>query len=106
MKTSETLIARVHAGLLEVLAAEEPAAGRESDDTLSLARRLVDIAFLEIAGKAFIGGYDAELDHRARLLVAVSGIAVKGTAQRVGRAVRCYHRALTAALGATEGAVE
>ena len=96
----------VHEGLLELFRAEAPGLAEASDDTRSLAVRLVDMVVAEGSGKALPGAFDAELDHRARLLVAVSGALPKGSGQRVARLIACYRQALVAAVDAVMEAAE
>lgn len=102
MKKNDALREAVHEQLLEVLAAEDPRLKRASEDTLALAGRLCELARLEASGNIFSGSLQAELDHRARLLMSIADLGIQGKAQRVARAVECFGRCLGAALRAVE----
>ena len=97
------LVERVHEGLLSLLAAEDPKLARESGDSRELASRLVDWVDAEVSGGALPGQHDAELDYRARLLVSIADLEIKGKTQRVVRIVQAYHRALVVAIEAARG---
>ena len=107
MKLNEKKLTEgVHAGLLEVLAAEG-LPGKETDDTRVLAARLVEVVKFEGSGKSLPGRFDRELENRAFIICSQAEVDhVKGRGQRLARAVLAYQRALSAAVSAVQEAGE
>jgi len=88
-----TFAEHVHAELIELLAGEGEELGRGSPDTQALATRLAQLAEKDQLDPFAL----VELEHRARLICSIAGVAVKGRAVRVARLVEVFARALAAA---------